>query len=122
MALNFLYSRNNNLLLFIIIFLARLKLLNFSNCAGSQLDSKDCFNNIIKFDNKKYRASQISTDNKNNLIIEFSDESPGDSRLLYYLKEETEEVFSQMIQKQKKLFYLMIKYIKDMNQLMPLFH
>ena len=71
--------------MFIIILLTRLKSFNSE---GALLDSKDCFNDIIKFDNNKYRAGQICTNNKNDLIIEYSDESPGDSRLFYSLKED----------------------------------
>ena len=85
MDLDFLYSRKNHLLLFIITLLTRLKSFNSE---GALLDSKDCFNDIIKFDNNKYRAGQICTNNKNDLIIEYSDESPGDSRLFYSLKED----------------------------------
>ena len=46
-----------------------------------------CFNDIIKFKNKKYRAGHILTNKENTTIIMFSDDSPGDSRLFYSLKE-----------------------------------
>ena len=87
MDLGLLHSRKNHLLLFTIILLTRLKPLNFSNCECDGLYSKVCFNDIIKFDNHKYKAGQISTNNKNDLIIEYSEESPGDFRLFYSLKE-----------------------------------
>jgi len=83
-----LYSRSNSLFLFIILFLTKLKSFNFSKCeTNDNFNSKTCFNDIIKFNNKKYRAGQICTNKKNDLVIEYSDGSPGNSRLFYSLKE-----------------------------------
>ena len=93
-----LYSRSNFLFLFMILFLTKLKSFNFSKCgAQDDFNSQTCFNDIIKFNNKKYRAGQISTNKENDLIIEYSDESPGNSRLFYSFKK-MEEVFSKMNQ------------------------
>ena len=88
MAFKFFYLRKNMLFMIIIIFLAKLKVFNFSQCEDDDdLNSKTCFNDIIKFDNKKYRAGQICVNKNNDLIIEYSDEYPGNSRIFYYIKE-----------------------------------
>jgi len=103
MAINLLYLRSNFLCLFIILFLTKLKSFNFTKCGvNDDFNSKTCFNDIIKFNNKKYRAGQICTNKKNDLIIEYSDESPGNSRLFYSLKEngrgffQNEEIIKEM--------------------------
>ena len=88
MAFKFFYLRKNMLFMIIIIFLAKLKVFNFSQCEDDDdLNSKTCFNDIIKFDNKKYRAGQICVNKNNDLIIEYSDDYPGNSRIFYYIKE-----------------------------------
>jgi hypothetical protein len=99
-----LYSRNNFLFLFIILFLTKIKSFNFTKCGDNDdFNSQTCFNDIIKFNNKKYRAGQICTNKKNDLVIEYSDESPGNSRLFYSLKEngrgffQNETVVKEMI-------------------------
>ena len=103
MNINLLYLRSNFLYLFIILFLTKLKSFNFTKCGvNDDFNSKTCFNDIIKFNNKKYRAGQICTNKKNDLIIEYSDESPGNSRLFYSLKEngrgffQNEEIIKEM--------------------------
>ena len=99
-----LYSRNNFLFLFIILVLTKIKSFNFTKCGDNDdFNSQTCFNDIIKFNNKKYRAGQICTNKKNDLMIEYSDESPGNSRLFYSLKEngrgffQNETVVKEMI-------------------------
>ena len=88
MAFKFFYLRKNMLFMIIIIFLAKLKVFNFSQCEDDDdLNSKTCFNDIIKFDNKKYRAGQICVNKNNDLIIEYSDDYPGNSRIFYYIRE-----------------------------------
>ena len=88
MAFKFFYLRKNMLFMIIIIFLAKLKVFKFSQCEeNDDLNSKTCFNDIIKFDNKKYRAGQICVNKNNDLIIEYSDDYPGNSRIFYYIKE-----------------------------------
>lgn len=57
MSFILLFSRKNMLFMIIIIFFANLKVFNSSQCdENDDLNSKTCFNDIIKFDNKKYRA------------------------------------------------------------------
>ena len=113
MDLGLLHSRKNHLLLFTIILLTRLKPLNFSNCECDGLYSKDCFNDIIKFDNHKYKAGQISTNNKNDLIIEYSEESPGDFRLFYSLKENGRGFFQNEAVTKEMALHIDKKYKRD---------
>ena len=88
MDTGFLYFKKNFLLLFIIIFSAQLKLFNFTTCkTKDDLNSKDCFNDIIKLADKKYTRGYICSNDKNILAIEYSDESSDNSRLFYSLKE-----------------------------------
>ena len=94
MDTGFLYFKKNFLLLFIIIFSAQLKLFNFTTCkTKDDLNSKDCFNDIIKLANKKYTRGYICSNDKNILAIEYSSESSDDSRLFYSLKENGRGVF-----------------------------
>ena len=88
MEFNLLIPRRNASFLFIMLFLAQLKSFLLSNCKKEDdFNSKTCFNDIIKLDNKKYRAGQLCTNEKDDLIVEYSDISPGNSRLFYALKE-----------------------------------
>ena len=88
MDFNLLIPRKNITFFFIMLFLAQLKSFLLSTCKKEDdFNSQACFNDIIKLDNKNYRAGQISTNEKNDLIIEYSDSSPGNSRLFYALKE-----------------------------------
>ena len=88
MNFDLLIPRKNITFFFIILFLDQLKSFLLSNCKKEDdFNSQTCFNDIIKLDNKKYRAGQICTNGKNDLIIEYSDSSPGNSRLFYALKE-----------------------------------
>ena len=50
-------------------------------------DNKECFNDIIEFNDKKYRAGKILTNKNNVTTIIFSDDRPGNRRLLYSLDE-----------------------------------
>ena len=90
----FLFFKKNFLLLLIIIFSDQLKLFNFTTCKSKDdLNSKDCFNDIIKLDNKKYTRGYICSNDENILAIEYSDESSDDSRFFYSLQENGRGVF-----------------------------
>ena len=59
-----------------------------SSCkTADNFNEPKCFNDIIKFSDKKYRAGHTLTKKDNTVVIMFSDDSPGDSRLFYTLKE-----------------------------------
>ena len=80
-----------NIFFIITLFLIHIKLYNsavMTSCiAQDNFNTKTCFNDIIEFSDKKYRAGQILTNKDNVTTIMFSDDSPGDSRLLYSLGE-----------------------------------
>jgi hypothetical protein len=61
---------------------------NFISSCTTQdnFNNANCFNDIIVFNDKKYRAGHTLTNQKNETFIMFSDDSPGDSRLIYALK------------------------------------
>ena len=68
--------------------LIHIKLCHSKACiTKDNFNNADCFNDIIKIKNKKYRSGQINTNQKNEVIIEYSNDTPGDSRLFYSLKE-----------------------------------
>ena len=77
--------------LFIILFIMQINICNLaflSSCPkSSSLNNNTCFNDIIKINKKKYRAGYILTNKYNETFIEYSDDSPGDTRLFYSLKE-----------------------------------
>ena len=57
--------------------------------SDKSLDNSDCFNNIIKFEDHKYRAGQFVTTKDGELIIEYSeDATDGRYRLFYRLTKE----------------------------------
>ena len=88
MDINLLCLKNNHFYIFIILFLTQIKPFCFSTCKpNDDFNSKTCFNDILIFNKKNYRAGQICTNNKNILSIEYSDQSPGNSRLFYSLLE-----------------------------------
>ena len=77
-----------NFFFILILMLTQIKICYSSSCiVQDNFNTESCFNDIIKINNKQYRAGQIQVNNNNDLIIEFSDNSPGDSRLFYSLKE-----------------------------------
>ena len=81
---------SKHIFLIITLFLVQIKLFTsaVTSCiAQDNFNTKTCFNDIIKFSDKKYRAGQILTNKNNVTTIIFSDDSPGNSRLLYSLGE-----------------------------------
>ena len=79
---------NINLLLFLFINFFDTYYCNINCKNNPSLSNKDCFNNILLFNEKKYRAGQFATNKKGDLIIEFSEDDGGNNkeRLLYGLK------------------------------------
>ena len=79
---------NINLLLFLFINIFDTYYCNINCKNNPSLSNKDCFNNILLFNEKKYRAGQFATNKKGDLIIEFSEDDGGNNkaRLLYGLK------------------------------------
>ena len=72
-----------------ILLLIQIRLYSTSSCiTQDNFNREECFNDIIKFGHKKFRAGQIVTNKNNVTVIMFSDDSPGDTRLFYTLNEE----------------------------------
>ena len=82
-------SKNPTSFFFILILLIiQINLYYSSSCSVSEnFVNVNCFNDIIKINNKKYRSGQISTNKYNQVSVEYSDDTPGNSRLFYSLKE-----------------------------------
>ena len=74
----------------IFLILTTFKLSSCSSCpSGVSIDETTCFNNVIKFDTKEYRAGHFVTYKNGDLIAEFSDDGGDDkgfSRIFYGLK------------------------------------
>ena len=78
-----------NFFFILILMLTQIKICYSSSCiVHDNFNTESCFNDIIKINNKQYRAGQIQVNNNNDLIIEFFDnKSPYDSRLFFSQKE-----------------------------------
>ena len=80
----------------ISIFLVLLNLINISFCSectrgDSITDTKKCFNDVLTFNNLKYRAGHFVTYKNGDMIVEFSDDGGDDdgfSRIFYGLKKD----------------------------------
>ena len=89
----FYYFFHNNHFIQVVFIL--FNIIIFSNCSCPYqvlIDNQECFNDVIKFANKKYRAGHFVTYKNGDLIAEFSDDggpnspSEGFSRMFYGLK------------------------------------
>ena len=92
-----LYILDKNL--FIIILFCILNIISLSFCSEScpyqvSINTKECFNDVLKFDSKEYRAGHFVTYKNGDMIAEFSDDVENDSneeygysRIFYGLKE-----------------------------------
>ena len=82
------FKRKNNFFFILILLLILFQTSYAYSCGASDnFNTEACFNDIIKINNKKYRAGQIKVNKNIDIIIEYSDNDPGDSRLFYSLKE-----------------------------------
>ena len=82
--------------LFLIFYLSiQLKNIECNTCkTDNKLSNTDCFNNIIIFNSKPYRAGNFAQNKNGDMIIEYSDENPSKSRLFYGLKKNGKYFFS----------------------------
>ena len=80
----------------ISIFLVLINVINISFCSectrgDSITDTKKCFNDVLTFNNFKYRAGHFVTYKNGDMIVEFSDDGGDDdgfSRIFYGLKKD----------------------------------
>ena len=62
--------------------------------SNNNINNNDCFNSIIIFNNKTYRAGEFAENINGDIVIEYSDNSPGKSRLFYGLKQNGKNFFA----------------------------
>ena len=91
--LTFLNSLKFRLIFLTLYILANME--NFSYCSQCSKDNaitnKACFNDVLTFNNKKYRAGHFVTYKNGDMIVEFSDDggsTDGFSRIFYGLKKD----------------------------------
>ena len=80
--------------IFITKILILVNIINFSYCSicsqKDKISNKTCFNDVLIFDNKKYRAGHFVTYKNGDMIAEFSDDggstTDGYARIFYGLK------------------------------------
>ena len=82
-------------LFFLIIFLLKLIPICSNTCkTNAKISNTDCFTDIIKFDQKNYRAGHAVSNNKGELFIEYSLDAASKERLFYGLKKNGRNYFS----------------------------
>ena len=84
--LNIFFCEDNNIL---IIFNS-----SISIDIVLSINDTNYFNNIIKFDNKKYKSGKFARNNKGDLILELSDNNDINSRLFYGQTKEGRYLFN----------------------------
>ena len=78
--------------IFTIIFFIQIKYYSCDNCKTNNIiTNTGCFNNILIFNSKTYRAGHFAKNKKGDIIIEYSIDS---SRLFFGLKQNGEYYFS----------------------------
>ena len=89
MKKNLFELQHLNSLIFIFLFLLLLNLIFCEGCKGvvDLSDKANCYNDVITFSHKHWRAGHAATNKKGEVIVEFSpDEEDSKSRLFYGLK------------------------------------
>ena len=84
---------------YLIIFLYILISIKFIYCSNTCKDynnfnNNECFNNILIFNSKTYRAGHFAQNKDGDMIVEYSDNSPGKSRLFFGLKKSGKYYFT----------------------------
>ena len=82
------YFDINIIILFLLLKSLKINCEDIECKKNNSLFNTKCFNNILKFDNKRYRNGHFATNQKGDLIIEFSENGGGKDyfRLFYGLK------------------------------------
>ena len=90
------FIRGLNFIIYVLFIFSNLVILSICSSCSSPLsiDVTECFNDVLKFDSKQYRAGHFVTYKNKDMIVEFSDDVENDpnkeygySRLFYGLKE-----------------------------------
>ena len=87
------------LILFFYLFISNINISLCGKCGKDTLITDNtCFNDILRFDSKPYRAGHFATYKNGDIIVEFSDDGIGDtygySRIFYGLKKDGRYYFS----------------------------
>ena len=78
------YFNLNYFLLYIFILLIKSRIIFCNSCKDNNIiTNTECFNNIIIFNDKSYRAGNFAKNKNGDMIVEYSSDS---SRLFYGLK------------------------------------
>ena len=81
------YFDINIIILFLLLKTLKINCEDIECKRDASLFNTKCFNNILKFDNKRYRNGHFATNQKGDLIIEFSENGDNNHfRLFYGLK------------------------------------
>ena len=82
-------SEINVIILFLLLKLLKVNCEDIECKKNSSLFNTKCFNNILLFNNRKYRSGHFASNKNGDLIIEFSEDDANDNddyRLFYGLK------------------------------------
>ena len=80
--------------LLLLIFLIQFILIASNTCkSNAKISNTDCFTDLIKFDQKKYRAGHAIATENGELLIEFSLDDDSSERLFYGLKKNGRNYF-----------------------------
>ena len=86
------YLNINYFLLYIFILLIKSRIIFCNSCKENNIiTNTECFNNIIIFNDKSYRAGNFAKNKNGDMIVEYSSDS---SRLFYGLKKDKTYYFS----------------------------
>ena len=88
-----------------ISFLSIFKILNCQyDCSSAPITNINCLNNVLKFNNKKYKAGTFAKNKNGDIFIEFSEDSEiSSSRLFYGLTKDGKYFFSNQSSSTKEL-------------------
>lgn len=78
---------------FIFLFLIKIEITYNQSCkTGNTISNNECFNNIIKFSDKRYRAGAFAKNKNGDIVIEYSSDA---SRLFYGLRKDGKYFFNK---------------------------
>ena len=76
----------------VLLFFIQMRITYNESCKiGNSINNAECFNNIIKFDDKRYRAGSFAKNKNGDIVIEYS---AYNSRLFYGLRNDGKYFFN----------------------------
>ena len=89
---------NSKLYFLLLIFLIKLITISSNTCkTNAKVSNTACFTDLIKFDQKNYRAGHAITTKNGELFIEYSLDADSSERLFYGLKKMVEIIFLMIV-------------------------